>query len=167
MSLESSLRAMSPMTYTVRRSQPQAWDAWRRLMPSAIWQVWKRWRKRRNRAKGRQSPNGLGQTSDFPRCGGSGNFTHAGEALSISQSAVSRHISALERDLNVPLFTGTRAGWFYRAGRLLYRTAQEVFSKLATTQISLRIRAKPAGSSRSQRRGRSEPVGSPRSSRTS
>ena len=33
-----------------------------------------------------------------------GSFTHAGETLSISQSAVSRHISALERDLNVPLF---------------------------------------------------------------
>jgi DNA-binding transcriptional LysR family regulator len=33
-----------------------------------------------------------------------GSFTHAGDALSISQSAVSRQVSALERDLGVPLF---------------------------------------------------------------
>ena len=41
-----------------------------------------------------------------------GSFTHAGETLSISQSAVSRHISALERDLNVPSSTVTHEGSF-------------------------------------------------------
>ena len=33
-----------------------------------------------------------------------GSFTHAGHELNLSQSAVSRQISALEEDLKVPLF---------------------------------------------------------------
>ena len=33
-----------------------------------------------------------------------GSFTHASEALTLSQSAVSRQISALESSLNVTLF---------------------------------------------------------------
>ena len=76
-----------------------------------------------------------------------GSFTHAGEALSISQSAVSRHISSLERDLNVPLFHRHARGLVLtEQGELLYRTAQEVFSKLATTQILLAdSRGKPNG----------------------
>jgi DNA-binding transcriptional LysR family regulator len=76
-----------------------------------------------------------------------GSFTHAGEALSISQSAVSRHISSLERDLNVPLFHRHARGLVLtEQGELLYRTAQEVFSKLATTQILLAdSRGKPSG----------------------
>ena len=76
-----------------------------------------------------------------------GSFTHAGETLGISQSAVSRHISALERDLNVPLFHRHARGLVLtEQGELLYRTAQEVFSKLATTQILLAdSRGKPNG----------------------
>jgi DNA-binding transcriptional LysR family regulator len=76
-----------------------------------------------------------------------GSFTHAGELLSISQSAVSRHISALERDLNVPLFHRHARGLVLtEQGELLYRTAQDVFSKLATTQILLAdSRGKPSG----------------------
>jgi DNA-binding transcriptional LysR family regulator len=35
-----------------------------------------------------------------------GSFTHAGEALKLSQSAVSRHISALEESLGVRLRIG-------------------------------------------------------------
>lgn len=76
-----------------------------------------------------------------------GSFTHAGETLDISQSAVSRHISALERDLNVPLFHRHARGLVLtEQGELLYRTAQDVFSKLATTQILLAdSRGKPNG----------------------
>ena len=76
-----------------------------------------------------------------------GSFTHAGETLSISQSAVSRHISSLERDLNVPLFHRHARGLVLtEQGELLYRTAQEVFIKLATTQILLAdSRGKPNG----------------------
>ena len=33
-----------------------------------------------------------------------GSFTHAGEQLGLSQSAVSRQVSALEHDVGVPLF---------------------------------------------------------------
>jgi molybdenum-dependent DNA-binding transcriptional regulator ModE len=33
-----------------------------------------------------------------------GSFTHAGEVLNLSQSAVSRQVSALEESLEVPLF---------------------------------------------------------------
>jgi DNA-binding transcriptional LysR family regulator len=76
-----------------------------------------------------------------------GSFTHAGEALSISQSAVSRHISALERELTVPLFHRHARGLVLtEQGELLYRTAQDVFSKLATAQILLAdSRGKPNG----------------------
>ena len=76
-----------------------------------------------------------------------GSFTHAGETLSISQSAVSRHISALERDLSVPLFHRHARGLVLtEQGELLYRTAQDVFSKLAATQILLAdSRGKPSG----------------------
>ena len=34
-----------------------------------------------------------------------GSFTHAGEQLGLSQSAVSRQVSALEQELGVSLFT--------------------------------------------------------------
>jgi DNA-binding transcriptional LysR family regulator len=76
-----------------------------------------------------------------------GSFTHAGEALSISQSAVSRHISALERDLSVPLFHRHARGLVLtEQGELLFRTAQDVFSKLASTQVLLAdSREKPNG----------------------
>ncbi len=76
-----------------------------------------------------------------------GSFTHAGETLNISQSAVSRHIGALERELNVSLFHRHARGLVLtEQGELLYRTAQDVFSKLATTQILLAdSRAKPSG----------------------
>ena len=33
-----------------------------------------------------------------------GSFTHAGDTLNLSQSAVSRQVSALEKDLQTPLF---------------------------------------------------------------
>lgn len=39
-----------------------------------------------------------------------GSFTHAGENLNLSQSAVSRQISALEDSLGTPSSTGTPAG---------------------------------------------------------
>ena len=60
-----------------------------------------------------------------------GSFTHAGESLNLSQSAVSRQISALEESLNVPLFHRHARGLILtEQGELLYRTAREVFAKL-------------------------------------
>jgi DNA-binding transcriptional LysR family regulator len=67
-----------------------------------------------------------------------GSFTHAGEALNLSQSAVSRQISALEESLSVPLFHRHARGLILtEQGELLYRTAREVFSKLAMTEALL------------------------------
>jgi DNA-binding transcriptional LysR family regulator len=64
-----------------------------------------------------------------------GSFTHAGEALNLSQSAVSRQISALEESLNVPLFHRHARGLILtEQGELLYRTARDVFAKLAMTE---------------------------------
>jgi DNA-binding transcriptional LysR family regulator len=67
-----------------------------------------------------------------------GSFTHAGEALNLSQSAVSRQISALEESLSVPLFHRHARGLILtEQGDLLYRTAREVFAKLAMTESML------------------------------
>jgi len=64
-----------------------------------------------------------------------GSFTHAGEALNLSQSAVSRQISALEESLSVPLFHRHARGLILtEQGELLYSTAREVFAKLAMTE---------------------------------
>jgi DNA-binding transcriptional LysR family regulator len=67
-----------------------------------------------------------------------GSFTHAGELLNLSQSAVSRQISALEESLNVPLFHRHARGLILtEQGELLYRTAHEVFAKLAMAEAQL------------------------------
>jgi DNA-binding transcriptional LysR family regulator len=67
-----------------------------------------------------------------------GSFTHAGEKLNLSQSAVSRQVSALEESLRVPLFHRHARGLILtEQGEVLYRTAHEVFGKLAITQALL------------------------------
>jgi len=67
-----------------------------------------------------------------------GSFTHAGELLNLSQSAVSRQISALEESLKVPLFHRHARGLLLtEQGELLYRTAHDVFGKLAMTEAQL------------------------------
>ncbi len=67
-----------------------------------------------------------------------GSFTHAGDQLNLSQSAVSRQISALEDNLRVPLFHRHARGLILtEQGELLYRTAHEVFGKLAMAAAQL------------------------------
>ena len=67
-----------------------------------------------------------------------GSFTHAGDRLNLSQSAVSRQISALEEVLRVPLFHRHARGLILtEQGEVLNRTVREVFSKLALTQAFL------------------------------
>lgn len=67
-----------------------------------------------------------------------GSFTHAGEKLNLSQSAVSRQISALEESLNVALFHRHARGLILtEQGELLYRTARDVFSRLSMTEAQL------------------------------
>ena len=68
-----------------------------------------------------------------------GSFTHAGETLHLSQSAVSRQISALEDSLKAPLFHRHARGLrLTEQGELLYNTAHEIFAKLnmVESQIS-------------------------------
>src|SRR6267154_2414896 len=76
-----------------------------------------------------------------------GSFTHAGEKLSLSQSAVSRQVSALEQELNAPLFHRHARGLVLtEQGEMLYRTAHEVFMKLEAARTKLTdSREKPHG----------------------
>jgi len=68
-----------------------------------------------------------------------GSFTKAGEAMNLSQSAVSRQISALEDDLGTTLFHRHARGLLLtEQGETLYRTAHEVVSKLALTEARLK-----------------------------
>ncbi len=67
-----------------------------------------------------------------------GSFTHAGEQLGLSQSAVSRQVSALEQELTVSLFHRHARGLILtEQGELLYRTAHEVFMKLEAARAKL------------------------------
>ena len=76
-----------------------------------------------------------------------GSFTHAGEQLHMSQSAVSRQISSLEADLKVTLFHRHARGLMLtEQGELLNRTVAEVFTKLQTAETLLTDTAtKPSG----------------------
>ena len=76
-----------------------------------------------------------------------GSFTHAGDTLNLSQSAVSRQISALEEALQVPLFHRHARGLILtEQGEALNRTVREVFAKLAVTEALLtESKEKPAG----------------------
>ncbi|MBI3673894.1 MAG: LysR family transcriptional regulator [Rhizobiales bacterium] len=76
-----------------------------------------------------------------------GSFTHAGHELGLSQSAVSRQISALEEGLNVPLFHRHARGLILtEQGEVLYRTAHDVFTKLTAAQTRLMdSKEKPSG----------------------
>jgi len=67
-----------------------------------------------------------------------GSFTHAGENLNMSQSAVSRQVSALEGDLGVPLFHRHARGLILtEQGELLFRAANEVMLKLDAVKSHL------------------------------
>ncbi|MDA7947366.1 MAG: LysR family transcriptional regulator [Hyphomicrobiaceae bacterium] len=83
----------------------------------------------------------------FHEAAEAGSFTHAGEKLDMSQSAVSRQVSALEKELNVPLFNRHARGLMLtEQGEMLYRTAHDVFQKLRATQTRLAdSKTKPFG----------------------
>jgi DNA-binding transcriptional LysR family regulator len=67
-----------------------------------------------------------------------GSFTHAGEALHLSQSAVSRQISSLEDSLGSRLFHRHARGLIpTEQGELLYRTVHDVFAKLTMVEARL------------------------------
>jgi len=67
-----------------------------------------------------------------------GSFTHAGDQLGLSQSAVSRQVSALEQELGVSLFHRHARGLILtEQGELLHRTAHDVFMKLEAARAKL------------------------------
>ncbi len=76
-----------------------------------------------------------------------GSFTHAGDALNLSQSAVSRQVSALEKDLQTPLFHRHARGLMLtEQGEELFRTVREVITKLDATRSRLTdSRERPKG----------------------
>jgi len=86
----------------------------------------------------------------FQAAAQAGSFTHAGEALNMSQSAVSRQVSALEHDLGVSLFHRHARGLILtEQGELLYRTANDVLLKLDAVRSRLTESAEtPSGTLR-------------------
>ena len=76
-----------------------------------------------------------------------GSFTHAGDTLNLSQSAVSRQIATLEESLNVALFHRHARGLkMTEQGELLYRTARDVFAQLSMAEAQMtENREKPQG----------------------
>ena len=67
-----------------------------------------------------------------------GSFTHAGDTLNLSQSAVSRQISALEDSIKSPLFHRHARGLILtEQGEILYQTVKDVFHKLSMAQAQL------------------------------
>ncbi|MER8376627.1 LysR family transcriptional regulator [Mesorhizobium sp. M1338] len=76
-----------------------------------------------------------------------GSFTHAAETLHLSQSAISRQVSALEHDVGVPLFNRHARGLVLtEQGEMLFRTAHDVLMKLETIKSRLtETKDRPSG----------------------
>src|SRR6218665_1761892 len=76
-----------------------------------------------------------------------GSFTHAADKLHLSQSAISRQVSALEADINTKLFHRHARGLILtEQGELLYRTAHDVLMKLEMVKMQLtETTEKPTG----------------------
>ena len=67
-----------------------------------------------------------------------GSFTRAGDDIGLSQSAVSRQISALERELKAPLFHRHARGLILtEQGDLLFRAARDMKQRLENTRARL------------------------------
>jgi DNA-binding transcriptional LysR family regulator len=83
----------------------------------------------------------------FQAAADAGSFTHAGETLGLSQSAISRQVSALEHDLGTPLFHRHARGLILtEQGELLLGTVQDVVLKLEAVRSRLiDSREKPNG----------------------
>jgi len=76
-----------------------------------------------------------------------GSFTHAAETLRLSQSAISRQVSALEHDVGVPLFHRHARGLVLtEQGELLYQTAHDVLMRLESVRSRLtEAKDRPSG----------------------
>lgn len=76
-----------------------------------------------------------------------GSFTHAAESLRLSQSAISRQVSALEQDVGVALFHRHARGLVLtEQGEMLYQAAHEVLMKLESVKMRLtEAKDRPSG----------------------
>ena len=83
----------------------------------------------------------------FHAVAAAGSFTHAGEKLNLSQSAVSRQISALEESVRAALFHRHARGLILtEQGELLFGTVRDVFDKLALVEAQLsETKERPSG----------------------
>ena len=83
----------------------------------------------------------------FQAAAEAGSFTHAGETLGLSQSAVSRQVSALEGDLGAPLFHRHARGLILtEQGETLLQAVHDVSMKLEAVRSRLiDSRDKPSG----------------------
>jgi DNA-binding transcriptional LysR family regulator len=83
----------------------------------------------------------------FHAAASAGSFTHAADTLNLSQSAVSRQVSALELDLKVPLFHRHARGLVLtEQGEMLFKTSQDMFIKLEATKLKLTdSKTRPSG----------------------
>src|ERR1700733_520384 len=86
----------------------------------------------------------------FHAVASAGSFTHAGQMLTLSQSAVSRQISALEEEISTPLFQRHARGLTLTdEGELLYGAVTDVLSRLAAAEEQLKnIHDSPRGSTK-------------------
>src|SRR5437868_11699265 len=66
------------------------------------------------------------------------SFTHAGEMLNLSQSAISRQISALEESLQVDLFHRHARGLLLtEQGEILFKTVGDILTRLSAAENAL------------------------------
>src|SRR5271169_938041 len=138
---------MSPTTFTGKRSPPRGSAAWPRSKPKNSLRPTVRPSRAWRRSKFFASPRSGEEESIqmdwdklkvFHAAAEAGSFTHAGEHLGLSQSAVSRQVSALEQELTVSLFHRHARGLILtEQGEMLYRTAHDVFMKLEAARAKL------------------------------
>lgn len=83
----------------------------------------------------------------FHAVANAGSFTHAGETLHLSQSAISRQISGLEDSLKVTLFHRHARGLILtEQGEILMKAAHEVYGAVTTAQEEMKeAKGRPAG----------------------
>jgi DNA-binding transcriptional LysR family regulator len=86
----------------------------------------------------------------FHAAASAGSFTHAADTLRLSQSAISRQVSALEHDVGVPLFNRHARGLVLtEQGEMLFRTTHDVMAKLESIASRLtETKESPSGTLR-------------------
>ncbi len=92
----------------------------------------------------------------FHAVASAGSFTHAGQMLTLSQSAVSRQISALEEEIVTPLFQRHARGLTLTdEGELLYGAVSDVLARLGQAEEALKnVQSAPRGSLQDHRQPR-------------